>query len=142
MMVSPGATPTSVSQGWVCGGGPGSGHQPAALSAAWTLGIFTGNRAAVSVQSKSSLKFPASNTLKIGDVCAQGSHTGNSPNAGCLRSGSKLLCRASYIMQWREEDESDRSRCLNSNSCCFLAGFIAKTFIQPFQTVFQSVKWE
>lgn len=80
-MVSPGATPTSVTQGWVCGGGPGSGHQPAALSAAWTLGIFTGNRAAVSVQSKSSLKFPASNTLKIGDVCAQGSHTGNSPNA-------------------------------------------------------------
>lgn len=38
------------------------------------------NGVVFSVQSKSPLKFPASNKLKIGDICSCGSHTVKSPN--------------------------------------------------------------
>lgn len=142
-MVSPGATPTSVSQGWVCSRGLA---QDTSLRLCLPPGLwefFTGNRAAVSVQSKSPLKFPASNTLKIGDVCAHGSHIGNSHSATVTAFEIRLQVAPSCFIHRAMErrDESDRSGCLNSNSCCFLAGFMAKTFIQPLLTVFQSVKW-
>lgn len=88
------------------------------------FGTVVSNGVVFSVQSKSPLKFPASNKLKIGDICSCGSHTVKSPNVFFF-----------FLLLWGSGSEWLRPSCggsnsasqldlgLNPNSCYLLAEF-------------------
>lgn len=125
---------------WVCQGwGTRPRHQAAALSATWAFGTFVGSGTARSVQSKSPPKFPASDRPRIGDICTYGSHTVKSPGAtvgsfGDQAQGRSVVCHA--VERTVQVTSGFESQLL------LLTYRVHHRVIQPFQTVFQSVKWE
>lgn len=99
--------------------------------AAWVFGIFMSNEAAFSVQSKTPLKFPACNKLKICEISPHGSHIVNNVRAVLILFRIRLQITP-WAMRWKKQWASDSNR----------SGLESQLFpvTQLFQIVFQTVE--